>query len=106
MKRDNLHFNWNSQLGYQKTWNFCISPREPGKTTSSFFQIYNAYKKWSRPSIVLRRRQADITTAYIDDIAKVLNKFIDVPIQLVYTKGDIKQGVVDVKKAPADQNWL
>lgn len=103
MKRDNLHFNWNGQLGYQKTWNFVISSRESGKSVSSWMLIYNAYKKWSRPSIVLRRRPADMTTAYIDDIAKLLNKFIDIPIQLVYIKSDVKLGVVDVKIAPADE---
>ena len=102
MKRDNLHFNWNGQLGYQKTWNYVIGSRESGKSVDSWMHIYNAFKKWIRPSIVLRRRISDMTTAYIDDIAKILNKFIKVPIQLVYIKGDIKQGVVDVKIAPAD----
>lgn len=103
MKRDNLHFNWNGTLGYQKTYNFTIGSRESGKSVDSWMHIYNAYKKWSRPSIVLRRRQADITSAYIDDTEKLLNKFLDTPIQLVYIKGDVKTGVVDVKIAPAGE---
>lgn len=103
MKRDNLHFNWNGQLGHQKTWNFVIGSRESGKSVDSWMHLYNAFIRKKRPSIVLRRRVADMTTAYIEDIATLLNKFIDTPIQLVYMKGDVKSGIVDVKIAPADE---
>lgn len=50
---------------------------------------------------MLRRRIVDITSTYINDIENVLNKFLDEPIQLLYLKGDIKEGIVDVKVAKA-----
>lgn len=104
MKRDNLHFRWNQQLGHQVVWNCCISERESGKSTDGWMLIYNAFIRHSRPSIILRRKIADITSAYIEDTETLLNKFLDEPIQLLYMKGDIKQGIVDVKIAPATEN--
>ena len=105
MKRDNLHFRWGQNLSYNKTWNFAIGQRESGKTVDSWFTIWNAFLYKGRPSIVLRRRISDITTVYIDDIANALNKFLpeDRQIKLVYMKGDISQGIADIKICPADE---
>lgn len=105
MKRDNLHFRWGRALSYNKTWNFAIGERTSGKTVDSWFAIWNAFIYENRPSIVFRRRIADITSAYIDDVANVLNKFLpeDRKIRLVYIKGDIKQGIADVKICPIDE---
>ena len=101
MKRDNLHFRWNRALSYGKTWNFVIGERESGKSVDSWFLIWNAFHYKNRPSIVLRRRIADMTSTYVDDVASVLNKFLDKEkISLHYIKGDIKQGIVDVKCFP------
>lgn len=94
--KDNLHFSWNKALSYNKVWNFAIGERESGKSVDSWSHIWNAFKYESRPSIVLRRRIADITSTYIDDIETLLNKFLDEKIQLLYLKGDVKSGVVDV----------
>ena len=105
MKRDNLHFRWNQTLSYNKTWNFVIGERESGKSVDSWFLLWNAFHYNHRPSIVLRRRIADITSVYIDDVASVLNKFLDTKIQLLYMKGDLKQGIVDVKIGEAGINY-
>ena len=108
MKRDqHLHFRWNHALSHHKVWNFAIGERESGKSVDSWFLLWNAFHYHKRPSIVLRRRTADITSAYIEDTANVLNKFLEEPIQLLYMKGDIKQGIVDVKlgKANVAYNW-
>ena len=106
MKRDqHLHFRWNHALSHHKVWNFAIGERESGKSVDSWFLIWNAYHYHNRPSIVLRRRTADITSAYIDDTANVLNKFLEQPIQLLYMKGDIKQGIVDVKLGEAGKYY-
>lgn len=50
---------------------------------------------------------ADITEAYIQDAAKVLNKFLpeDQQIQFVFTKGDIKSGIVDVHLGKAGETY-
>ena len=105
MKRDELHFRWNKTLSYNKTWNFVIGERESGKSVDSWFLLWNAFHYNNRPSIVLRRRMADITSVYINDVTEVLNKFLDKKIQLLYMKGDIKQGIVDVKLGEADVNY-
>lgn len=105
MKTDNLHFSWKKPLSYNKTWNFAIGERESGKSVSSWLHIWSAYHYKNRPSIVLRRRIADVTAAYIDDIENVLNKFLDSPVQLLYLKGDIKSGIVDVKLGSAKEEY-
>lgn len=95
--RDNLHFSWNHALSYDKPWNFVFSERENGKSVDSWIHIFNAYYYHNQPSIVLRRMIADITDAYIMDTQSLLNKFLEEPIQLLYKKGTIKDGIVDVK---------
>ena len=67
--------------------------------------LWNAFHYENRPSIVLRRRISDITSAYIEDTANVLNKFLEKPIQLLYMKGDIKQGIVDIKIGDAGKEY-
>ena len=91
-KIDLLHFSWDRILGYHKTWNFAVGERESGKSVSSWIKLYNSFYYRHRPSIVLRRRIADITSAYIDDTATLLNKFLlpDRQIQLLYLKGDVQ----------------
>ena len=105
MKRDKLHFRWNKTLSYNKVWNFAIGERESGKSVDSWFLLWNAFHYENRPSIVLRRRISDITSAYIEDTANVLNKFLEKPIQLLYMKGDVKQGIVDIKIGDADKSY-
>lgn len=103
--RDNLHFRWGRTLTYNKIWNYCIGERESGKSTDGWLKIWKAFTYEHRPSLVLRRRTADITSSYIDDTAALLNKFLDEPVQLLYLKGDIKQGIVDVKIGKAEENY-
>lgn len=88
-------------------WNFVIGERESGKSVDSWFHVYDAFTKRGQPSIVLRRRIADITSVYIDDIETLLNKFLDPSeqIQLVYIKGDIKQGILDVRIGNANVEY-
>lgn len=107
MKRDNLHFRWGPTLSYNKIWNFVIGERESGKSVDSWFMLYNAFIREARPSLVLKRYIADITPAYIEDTEKVLNKFLDKPIQLVYMKGDLKSGIADIRIGEAGKtyNW-
>ena len=71
--------------------------REAGKSVDSWFKLFKAFHYQGAPSIVLRRRIADITDQYIQDTETLLNKFLDQPVQLVYIKGDIKSGMIDVR---------
>jgi hypothetical protein len=101
---DDLHFRWHHALTLNKTWNCVIGERESGKTVASWLLIWNAFLH-GRPSLVLRRRIADITCAYIDDAAKAINKFLRRPIQFVYLKGDVGTGIADVRVGFADQTY-
>ena len=107
MKRDKLHFSWAPTLSYGKTWNFAIGERESGKSVDSWFMLFHAFIYEGRPSLVLRRRIADITEVYLKDTEKVLNKFLpeDRQIQLVFRKGQIKDGVIDVHLGKAGESY-
>lgn len=108
-KFDDLHFSWDRVFGFQRTWNFVIGSRESGKSVNSWVKIFNAYWFKDQPSVVFRRRTVDVSTVYIDDIAKLLNKFL-LPqhhIQLCYMSGELKQGCTDIHvgKAGVEYNW-
>ena len=77
IKDDGLHINLNVMLSYNKPFNFCISEREAGKSVGWVKLVYNAYKKWNRPSLVIRRQQVDITDVYIQSIIDTINDFCD-----------------------------
>ena len=96
---DNLHFTWDETFSYGKPWNFAVGERESGKSVNSWIKLFNAFYYFQDPSIVLRRRIADITCAYIEDIATLLNKFLkpEHQIQLVYGKGEVGSGIADIR---------
>lgn len=104
---DDLHFSWDKTLSHNKTWNITVCEREAGKSVNSWMKIFNAYYYHNCPSIVLRRRTVDINSAYIDDIASVINKFLkpEHHIQLVYLKGDLSAGIADVHVGKAGENY-
>lgn len=52
---------------------------------------------------MIRRRIADITETYVHDIESVINKFEDEPIKLVFKKGSISEGIVDVRVEGTDE---
>lgn len=91
---DKLHIDSDIGLldGHNKTWNFIVTEREPGKTTLMWKKIYNAFKREQRPSIVFRRYQTDITDTYIEDIEELIRHFTDSDVKLVYKRGDLKAG--------------
>lgn len=95
---DDIHFNTMLIDSYNKPFNLIQSCRSSGKTTDVFKKVYKALQKDFSPSLVLRRQIVDITESYIDDISKVINKFLDdeEQIQFYYHKSDMKAGIVDV----------
>lgn len=96
---DNLHYSYRPVDGYQKPFNFIMSPREPGKTTMMWLtKIYLNWKKDKAPWIYMTRNVVDISEALITSIQDtILNKFTDDNVELQYTKGTFKDGIVDVK---------
>ena len=95
---DNLHYDFRAIDGYNKPFNFIMSPRELGKTT--MFWLKKAYLKWKenkKPWIYTVRHAVEITQALIDSIADTtINKFTDDNVKFTYTKGSFKDGIVDI----------
>ena len=98
MKKDKLHISLRRVDSYNKPFNFIISEREAGKSSAILTKAYKLFKKKHRTTLIIRRLIADITETYIQDTAKVINKFLskDKQIELEFKKGSIKDGVVDV----------
>ena len=98
IKKDKIHFNFRHLDRYNKTFNLIVSARELGKSTAIWFKIWKFATHNHSPAIVLRRMSVDITEAYIDSIASMINKFLPAykRFKLYYKKGAIKEGVCDV----------
>ena len=98
MELDNLHFDFSQIDGYNKAFNMVISEREDGKTTA--FHVRKAKPAFlaGRPTILLRRQQVDITSAYIDSIERLQNKFAPEgkKYHFSYKRGEMKEGVCNI----------
>ena len=96
--RDNIHMSWRTIDGFNKSINVFISPREPGKTDTTWWEkIYSNWCNDHRPWGYLVRQVVEITEAMIQDIEETINKWAVEPVSLQYTKGAFKDGIVDVK---------
>lgn len=96
--RDNIHMSWRAIDGFNKAINIFISPREPGKTDTTWWEkIYSNWLKDFRPWAYLVRQVVEISEAMIQDIENIINKWSPTPVSLEYTKGSFKDGIVDVK---------
>lgn len=95
---DNIHYSWREIDGYNKPFNFVMSPRELGKTTTMWFQkIYIPFRKDHKPWIYLVRQSVEITEALINSIFDtIIHKFSDDDVEPIYKLGSFKDGIVDV----------
>lgn len=96
--RDDIHLNLRVINSFNKPINAIISPRELGKTDTFWFSCI--FANWStnkRPWCYFVRQSVEITEAMIEDIAVTINKWAEEPIELQYTKGNFKDGIVDIK---------
>lgn len=98
IKLDKIHYNYRPIDGFQKPFNFVMSPREPGKTAMMWFtKIYQPWKKNKKPWIYMVRNVIEITEALITSIQDtILNKFSDDNVKLNYKTSSFKDGIVDV----------
>lgn len=97
-ERDKIHFSWRTIDGFNKAINVVISPREPGKTDTTWWEkIFSSWSIDGKPWGYLVRQVVEITEAMIQDIEDTINKWAVEPIELTYTKGSLKDGIVDVK---------
>ena len=96
--RDNIHMSWRTLDGFNKAINCFISPREPGKTDTTWWEkIFSNWMEDGRPWAYLVRQVVEITEAMIQDIENIINKWSIEPVALEYTKGAFKDGIVDIK---------
>ena len=102
---DNMHYDVKPLMSLNEPFNFIISPRELGKSTSFWLMLFNRFKEKDEKTIVFKRNIVDITDSYVDDIANLLNKFLRKcdRIKFVFAKGKIKEGVMNVYVFPEEQ---
>lgn len=98
VKLDNLHYSFRTIDGYNKPFNFVISPRELGKTTMMWMKkIYSGWKKNKKPWIYLVRQSVEISDALIESIREsYINKFTDDNVEFFYKVSSFKDGITDV----------
>ena len=101
---DDIHWKGNKLLSLGKDINIAISGRIPGKTTFFNIMLYRQWYEKNRRFVMLTRLQVDVSDSMIDDIAKTINKFLpaDSRIKLVFSKGNLKNGICDVYCYPED----
>lgn len=98
IERDNIHWSWRDVDGYNKPFNFGMSPREPGKTDTTWWEkIYTKWYESKTPWMYMVRQSVEITEAMIQDIEDTINKWSINEVKFLYTKGNFKDGIVDVK---------
>ena len=99
MKYDNkIYFNWRRLDGYPQPIKFALGPREPGKTTASWYgKVWTRFKKYHRPWIYFVRQAVEINEASIESIRGYIYKFDNSVPEFQYTKGTFKDGIVDIK---------
>ena len=77
--RDNLHMSWRTIDGFNKPINVFISPREPGKTDTTWWEkIYSNWVEDSRPWAYLVRQVVEITEAIIQDIEDNIKRSVKI----------------------------
>lgn len=96
-KRDNIHWSMQNLLSYNKTYNFAVSGRGPGKTTDMMRYLMVLHKK-GYMLIIIKRQIVDVNETTISDFANAYNVLQEdeKKIKLVWKKGDMKTGIVDV----------
>lgn len=98
VKFDNIHYSFRAIDGYNKPFNFVLSPRELGKTTTMWYEkIYLGWKKDKRPWIYLVRQAVEVSEAMLSSILDTtINKFSDDNVSFQYKASSLQDGIVDI----------
>lgn len=96
-QRDNIHWTLQNLLSYNKTFNYAVSGRGPGKTTDMMRYLMTLHKR-GYMLVILKRLIVDVNDTTISDFANAYNMLQDDDnkITLEYKKGDMKTGICDV----------
>ena len=96
--RDNIHYSTRKIDGYNLPFNFVISERELGKSTTIILdKIYKPFKERGETTIVIRRNVNHISEDYVEDFANIINKFTDDNVIFQYSKNALKDGIATIK---------
>ena len=96
--RDNIHYSTRKIDGYNLPFNFVISERELGKSTTIILdKIYKPFKERGETTIVIRRMVNHISEDYVEDFANIINKFTDDNVIFQYSKNSLKDGIATIK---------
>ena len=74
-QRDNIHWTCNNLLSYNKTFNFAVSGRGPGKTTDTLRYMMNQHKK-GYMMVLLKRQIVDVNETTISDFCNAYNVLV------------------------------
>lgn len=95
--KDNMHFDkeLDDALSYNKPFNFFVSGRGPGKTTKVEEYTNNRFKD-GYFGVIIKRRIVEINDTYIKGLESGYRYTTGEDIKLIYTKGDLNTGIVNV----------
>lgn len=88
-----MHISFRPIMGYNLPFNAIISEREAGKSTEWVSYAYRNFQD-GYTTLILRRHVNSITTAYIESIRMIINKFYDEEAKFIYKQGELKEGIV------------
>lgn len=96
-KRDNIHWTSQNLLSYNKTFNFAVSGRGPGKTTDIVRYMMNQHKR-GYMNVLLKRNVLQISDTTISDFQDAYNilQEDDKKVSLTYNKTQAGKGIVDI----------
>ena len=96
---DNIHINFNTIDGHNKTFNYILSPREDGKTTMFVAsKAWRAFKNKGLSTMILCRQVNEVTTDLLETYTDLIHEFIDDSIKFTFpSQKDIMSGVCSVK---------
>lgn len=98
IKRDKIHYSSRNIDGYNLPFNFVISERELGKSTTIILdKVYKPFREHGFTTLVIRRNVNDITQEYIESFKNVINKFYDDNVEFQYSLSSLKNGLVLIK---------
>lgn len=97
MERDNIHYSTRKIDSYNKPFNFIVSAREAGKTTTVLLdKVYKWWLKDGSTSLFLLRDAVSITDEYITKLIDTIETFNDVTYKVTYTKESMKKGTTTI----------
>lgn len=98
MEYDNLHWDFREVDGYDLPFNFIVSEREAGKSTSAWRKNKINFENGCT-FLLTRQQKVSLSDIYINDCSKLMNKFINKETErydFLFSKSALEKGIVDV----------